>query len=1028
MAAVAGRNPLHEPLLAAYDADGALGVPAPPRPPAAPLLPPPSGAGAAAELPSVEVDPEAGEYDHAAKAARAAHRRELRGLGLNALSTLFGTGMSLFAKISGSQGIGVFEIVLTRSLILVLFTAPELIFYRVNPFRDHNRRWLLVLRGVLGFASVSSLYLAVALLPLADASVLSFLSPIFVAMLSPVILKEKPSKGTLLGIPVAMVGVVLVARPSFIFRGGGGISGIGVLVGIAQALFNSLSRMTVRALSLNSSERMSSIIFGQGAISSVGAAIMCGVWRHRFVLPTQFPVAGALLAGGLLGYAYQLALTGGLQRARAAPAVAMSYLSVIWSILADILLFHDLPPVLSLVGAGIICLSSFFVAFSQKKLSTSKTAGARWERSVARLDRAAGTADEEEEEEEEEAALADDVGAAPHLRAPLLGGQRSLGGLRKSGAALGSRGSAAVSASGESAEEWASAREGSNASMAFAEGEWWDAASAGEGGAAGGLKAQVKEAAAAAVAAAAAAEVEQPDTPAAPPALPIAAHAPHSDADGAPSLLGAEMAELEAAELWALSGMKASAAPKSIAPEDSTCAAEGSGSSASTPSLNSLSQQSSLSLDLQPAPASKRDAKAINARVMQSQSVQDLFDLVSTNLQHLDSINTTAALQRLAKLLSWEDASRGGGGDSSSQKAAALSSPVFGMLTGLMVAQCAAGFFNSQSTANAWWAVAKLHSPEHPASIELVVALEGALVGCLTAPREFDRPNAQACSATWWSWGRIATLGPDGYVPSPTAAELLWDRTQRLSLAFDSQGVANMLWAWGLLAKRHSAVFPLRTDVLTGMAFVVARLSSSFAVQGLSCAVVGCANMGPAYRASVAPIVHLLIAQSLQRITSFNMQAMANMASAFSRMGTDMLSASRTRLVLAAFDAHAVALPPTYKQQEALSLATALRASGISQPRFNPNPHTGPAAAFQLPPPPPRPSAPAGQQSRLPEAACLRDSTNQPNRSPTGAPGLSAAGSLPPWMAVCAVPLALQLVQLQQRFGSVLPASAGTSS
>lgn len=46
-----------------------------------------------------------------------------------------------------------------------------------------RRRWLLVLRGVLGFLSVSSLYLAVSLLPLADASVLSFLSPIFVAML-----------------------------------------------------------------------------------------------------------------------------------------------------------------------------------------------------------------------------------------------------------------------------------------------------------------------------------------------------------------------------------------------------------------------------------------------------------------------------------------------------------------------------------------------------------------------------------------------------------------------------------------------------------------------------------------------------------------------------------------------------------------------------------------------------------------------------------------------------------------------------
>lgn len=42
---------------------------------------------------------------------------------------------------------------------------------------------------------------------------------------SPAILGERSSRGTLLGIPVAMLGVLLVAQPSFLFgtRGGGGI-------------------------------------------------------------------------------------------------------------------------------------------------------------------------------------------------------------------------------------------------------------------------------------------------------------------------------------------------------------------------------------------------------------------------------------------------------------------------------------------------------------------------------------------------------------------------------------------------------------------------------------------------------------------------------------------------------------------------------------------------------------------------------------------------------------------------------------
>jgi hypothetical protein len=47
--------------------------------------------------------------------------------------------MSLFAKISGSQGIGVFEIVMTRSLLLVLFTGPELLYFRTNPFQDKRQ-------------------------------------------------------------------------------------------------------------------------------------------------------------------------------------------------------------------------------------------------------------------------------------------------------------------------------------------------------------------------------------------------------------------------------------------------------------------------------------------------------------------------------------------------------------------------------------------------------------------------------------------------------------------------------------------------------------------------------------------------------------------------------------------------------------------------------------------------------------------------------------------------------------------------
>lgn len=53
---------------------------------------------------------------------------------------------------------------------------------------------MLVLRGAVGFAANACLTLSIALLPLADATVLSLLSPVYVAVLSPWTIKEKPSR------------------------------------------------------------------------------------------------------------------------------------------------------------------------------------------------------------------------------------------------------------------------------------------------------------------------------------------------------------------------------------------------------------------------------------------------------------------------------------------------------------------------------------------------------------------------------------------------------------------------------------------------------------------------------------------------------------------------------------------------------------------------------------------------------------------------------------------------------------------
>jgi hypothetical protein len=85
---------------------------------------------------------------------------------------------------------------------------------------------------------------------------------------------------------------------------------------------------------------------------------------------------------------------------------------------------------------------------------------------------------------------------------------------------------------------------------------------------------------------------------------------------------------------------------------------------------------------------------------------------------------------------------------------------------GMLVDECNAGHFNSQSTANAWWAVSKLLPGGHPLAAELFLALETALLGCLSNPSEADRPNSQVGIAGralallgFWAWGLVGWGG-----------------------------------------------------------------------------------------------------------------------------------------------------------------------------------------------------------------------------------------------------------------------------
>jgi len=282
----------------------------------------------------------------------------LSGLHLMAASSVFTGLMAALAKLATGAGIPVFEVVAARSSVLLCVAAGLAARSGVSPLAS-ARPGLLALRGALGFAAISSMYSAVSLLPLADAAALSFLSPVVVALSAPCVLREPPSQGAALALPLALAGVLLVAQPPALFGGGAAaLSALGVAAGLLQAGFSAGARMSVRALG-TTGEPVSSIIFAVATVSTVGGVAL-GVLlpSQRFIAPPS-ALAWAYLAGtGLCACGVQLLQTTALQRARAAPAVAMSYVGVLWGLLYDLLLFHRVPGTVELVGAALVCAAS----------------------------------------------------------------------------------------------------------------------------------------------------------------------------------------------------------------------------------------------------------------------------------------------------------------------------------------------------------------------------------------------------------------------------------------------------------------------------------------------------------------------------------------------------------------------------------------------------------------------------------------------------------------------------------------------
>lgn len=148
--------------------------------------------------------------------------------------------MSAFAKAASGYAPTI-VIVFFQNLICLVIVAPVTLRHGFGPLRTHHIL-LHLLRAATGTAAWFGLFLAITLIPLSNAVLLTYSAPLWMPLIGWIVTRHTISMRLWTGVIVGFLGVFLVLNPS------SGEFGAGALLAIGAAIMLALALMSVRWL------------------------------------------------------------------------------------------------------------------------------------------------------------------------------------------------------------------------------------------------------------------------------------------------------------------------------------------------------------------------------------------------------------------------------------------------------------------------------------------------------------------------------------------------------------------------------------------------------------------------------------------------------------------------------------------------------------------------------------------------------------------------------------------------------------
>lgn len=294
-----------------------------------------------------------------------ARPRPFLALGVRLLAAAALATMAMLVKLASERGVHLGELLFWRQATTLLTMACLLGFSGGFAALRTQRLGAHFGRAISGIICMCFVYGSLILLPLAEATVLGFTTPLFAVLLSVTLFGEKVGHYRWGAVLLGFTGVAIIVQP-----GSATIAPAGLATGLIAGAM--VAWVSFQVQDLNTSENPLGIVFWFAALTTPILALLLPLFWTSHDPATWF-VVGAV---GVSGTVAQLLLTTSLRFGSAATIIVMDYTALLWATFYGWSVFDRLPPPALWLGAPLIIAAGLLIAWRERVLAHERHSAA----------------------------------------------------------------------------------------------------------------------------------------------------------------------------------------------------------------------------------------------------------------------------------------------------------------------------------------------------------------------------------------------------------------------------------------------------------------------------------------------------------------------------------------------------------------------------------------------------------------------------------------------------------------------------